>query len=168
MNYKIILAGDEGVGKTSLVNRFVHGFLAGEYKATIGVDLYTKQVFVGNSEVNLQIWDVAGQTSFRQFRQRFFSGARGAFLVFDLTVPKSLDNLHTSWIEDLQNIAGDIPVILIGNKIDLRELVAVSHQDINYFLTHHSNVEEHFITSALTGENVENAFLKLTSLMKQS
>jgi len=166
MNYKIILAGDEGVGKTSLINRFVKGIFSDEYKATIGVNIYTKQLFIDNSEANLQIWDVAGQTSFRQFRQRFFSGARGAFIVLDLTVPKSLENLHTSWLEDIQNNAGDIPLILIGNKIDLRESVTVSHQDVKNFLNKHSNVEDHFITSALTGENVENAFHKMTSLVR--
>ncbi|MFX1505961.1 MAG: Rab family GTPase [Promethearchaeota archaeon] len=164
-NYKIVLAGDEGVGKTSLINRFVHGYFKGDYKATIGVNVYTKQLLIDSSSVNLQIWDVAGQTSFRRFRQRFFSGTRGAFLVFDLTVPKSLDNLHVSWIEDLQNIAGKIPLVLIGNKSDLSESVVVSYQDMNDFLYHHSNIGEHFITSALTGENVENAFHKLTRLM---
>lgn len=166
MNYKIVLAGDVGVGKTSLINRFVTGYFADEYKATIGVNIYTKELFVDNSEVNLQIWDVAGQTSFRQFRQRFFSGARGAFLVFDLTVPTSLDNLHASWIEDIQNNAGEIPLILIGNKVDLRESITVSQQDVTKFLNQHSNVEDHFITSALTGENVENAFHKLTLLAR--
>jgi small GTP-binding protein len=168
MNYKIVLAGDEGVGKTSLINRFVTGYFTADYKATIGVSIYTKQLFIENYEANLQIWDVAGQTSFRKFRQRFFSGTRGAFLVFDLTVPKSLDNLHVSWIEDIQNITGEIPLILIGNKVDLRESVTVSHQDVKDFLKHHSNVGEHFITSALTGENVENAFHKLTSLVRYS
>jgi small GTP-binding protein len=113
----------------------------------------------------LQIWDIAGQTSFRKFRQRFFNGTRGAFLVFDLTVPKSLDNLHTSWIEDIQDIAGEIPLVLIGNKVDLKESVAVSQQDVKDFLKQHSNVGEHYITSALTGENVENAFHKLASLL---
>jgi len=165
MNYKIVLAGDEGVGKTSLINRFVKGYFTEDYKATIGVNIYTKQLVINNNaEANLQIWDVAGQTSFRKFRQRFFSGARGAFLVFDLTVPKSLDSLHASWIEDIQNNAGEIPLILIGNKVDLRESITVSRQDIMEFLKHHSLVEDHFITSALTGENVENAFHKLTSL----
>ena len=166
MNYKILLAGDMGVGKTSLINRFVTGYFADEYKATIGVNIYTKQLFIDNSEVNLQIWDVAGQTSFRQFRQRFFTGALGAFLVFDLTVPKSLNNLHASWIEDIQNNAGKIPLILIGNKVDLRESIIVSQQDVRVFLNQHSNVEDHFITSALTGENVENAFHKLASLAR--
>ncbi|MFX0084409.1 MAG: Rab family GTPase [Candidatus Hodarchaeota archaeon] len=168
MNYKIVLAGDEGVGKTSLINRFVHGFFNGDYKATIGVNIYAKQLVVDNYDVNLQIWDVAGQTSFRKFRQRFFSGTRGAFLVFDLTVPKSLENLHASWIEDLQSITGQIPLILIGNKVDLKESVLVSNQDINNFLNQHSNVGEHIITSALTGENVENAFHKLASLINKT
>jgi Ras-related protein Rab-11A/Ras-related protein Rab-11B len=107
-------------------------------------------------------------SSFRKFRQRFFSGIRGAFLVFDLTLPESLDNLHTSWIEDIQNMTGEIPLILIGNKVELRESVAVSHQEVKNFLKQHSNVGEHFIISALKGKNVENAFHKLTSLLRLS
>lgn len=165
MNYKIVLAGDEGVGKTSLINRFVTGYFTGDYKATIGVKIYIKQLIVDNYEVLLQIWDVAGQTSFRKFRQRFFNGTQGAFLVFDLTLPKTLDNLRASWIEDIQDVAGEIPLILIGNKVDLRESVAVSYHDVKDFLKHHSNIGDHFSTSALTGENVEKAFHKLALLV---
>ncbi|MFX1516858.1 MAG: Rab family GTPase [Promethearchaeota archaeon] len=157
MKFKIILAGDGAVGKTSLINRFVTGSFTGDYKATIGVAISSKQVITDNHEVNLQIWDIAGQTLFRQFRKKFYSKAKGSLLVFDLTVPSSLDNLH-SWIDDIQEITGEIPFVLIGNKADLAGIRAVSPQEINEFLKAQSDVAAYFNTSALLGTNVEHAF----------
>ena len=168
MKYKIILAGDGAVGKTSLINRFVTGAFAGDYKATIGVAIASKSLVVKDQEVNLQIWDIAGQTLFREFRKKFYLRAQGALLVFDLTVPKSLDNLHLSWIKDIHQITGEIPSVLIGNKIDLNELRAISPEEIKIFLEEHPNITAHLDTSALTGENVENAFHELVSSMLSS
>ena len=162
MKFKIILAGDGAVGKTSLINRFVTGSFTGDYKATIGVAISSKQVIAEDDEVNLQIWDIAGQTLFRQFRKKFYTKAKGALLVFDLTVPKSLDNLR-AWIEDIQEITGEIPFVLIGNKADLTELRAVSPEEINEFFKGQSKIAAYFNTSALTGTNVENAFIGLVT-----
>lgn len=149
------------VGKTSLINRFVTGSFKREYKATIGVDIFTKQLSVMNQMINLQIWDIAGQTSFRKFRERFFQGSRGALLVFDLTTQKSLDNLHLSWIRDIKAITGEIPQILIGNKVDLKDSIVIKPEMLSKFLDNNQEVLAHFNTSALTGENVELAFNKL-------
>ncbi|UCE15075.1 MAG: GTP-binding protein [Candidatus Heimdallarchaeota archaeon] len=162
MKYKIVLAGDGAVGKTSLINRFVTGAFAGDYKATIGVAITAKSLIVNDKEVNLQIWDVAGQTLFRQFRKKFYTKAEGALLVFDLTVPKSLDNLHLSWMSDIKEITGDIPTVLVGNKVDLRELQAISPEEISSFLDQHPMCS-HINTSALTGEGVEKAFHDLVT-----
>lgn len=162
MKYKIVLAGDGAVGKTSLINRFVTGAFTGDYKATIGVAITAKSLVVNDQEVNLQIWDVAGQTLFRQFRQKFYTKAEGALLVFDLTVPKSLDNLHLSWMNDIKEITGEIPTVLIGNKVDLKELQAISSEEITTFLEQHPMCS-HINTSALTGENVEQAFHELVT-----
>jgi small GTP-binding protein len=157
LKFKIILAGDGAVGKTSLINRFVTGSFTGDYKATIGVAISSKRVITEDREVNLQIWDIAGQTLFRQFRKKFYTKAKGALLVFDLTVPKSLDNLH-AWIDDILEMTGKIPFILIGNKADLSELRAISPEEINKLLKGQSNIAAYLDTSALTGTNVENAF----------
>lgn len=149
------------VGKTSLINRFVTGSFKREYKATIGVDIFTKQLSIMNQMINLQIWDIAGQTSFRKFRERFFQGSKGALLVFDLTTQKSLDNLHLSWIRDIKAITGDIPLVLIGNKVDLKDSIVIKPDFLSKFLDNNQEVLAHFNTSALTGENVELAFNKL-------
>jgi Ras-related protein Rab-1A len=136
------------------------------YKATIGVDIFTKEIIFNTENVTLQIWDVAGQTSFRKFRQRFFSGSHGVLLVFDLTIPDSLNNIQLSWIKDIQEIAGAIPLVLIGNKVDLTELLAVSSEKITKFLDHNNNILDYYNTSALTGENVERAFRRLMEFIE--
>jgi small GTP-binding protein len=161
---KIILAGEGAVGKTTLINRFVTGSFSDDYKATIGVAISSKNVVLNDTEVNLQIWDIAGQTLFRTFRIKFFAKASGAILVFDITVPNTLDRLHT-WIEDIYQVTGEIPLVLLGNKVDLVHLKAVRTDEINGFVEQHSSIGSHYLTSALTGENVEKAFLKLVTLM---
>jgi len=164
LQFKIILAGDQMVGKTTLINRFVTGSFKKEYKATIGVDIFTKRLSVMNQMIDLQIWDIAGQTSFRKFRERFFQGSKGALLVYDLTTPKTLDSLHLSWIRDIKATAGEIPLVLIGNKVDLRDLI-VTRPEKTKFLENNQKVLAHYYTSALTGENVEMAFNKLVSFI---
>ncbi|MHA1975056.1 MAG: Rab family GTPase [Candidatus Hodarchaeales archaeon] len=159
--YKIILAGDGSVGKTTLINRFVTGRFNSDYKATIGVDIFSKRFKVNEKSINLQIWDIAGQSLFRNFRKKFYSQARGALLVFDLTLPSSLESLG-HWIEDIVEVTGSIPLILIGNKSDLTKLRTVTDDEISNFLDTH-NIEKHFLTSALTGDNVEDAFVSLVS-----
>ncbi|MFX1507310.1 MAG: Rab family GTPase [Promethearchaeota archaeon] len=165
--FKIIIAGEASVGKTTLINQYIAGKFTGEYKATIGVDIFTKEVTMKKDNkdhiIKLLVWDIAGQTLFRNFRKRFFANSRGGFLVFDLTVPNSLDRLHT-WIEDIQEaVSEDIPLLLIGNKMDLEELIAVSPEEVNSFLEKHPDIVTIFNTSALSGENVESAFLSLMS-----
>ncbi len=165
--FKIIIAGEASVGKTTLINQYIAGKFSTEYKATIGVDIFTKEVTMTKDDkdhsVKLLVWDVAGQMLFRNFRKKFFTNSQGGFLVFDLTVPNSLDRLH-SWIEDIYEAVSDpIPLFLIGNKLDLEELIAVSPEEVTSFLDQHPNIVTNFNTSALSGENVENAFLNLIS-----
>ena len=165
--FKIVIAGEASVGKTTLINQYIAGRFTSEYKATIGVDIFTKEVTMKKNGkdhiVKLLVWDVAGQTLFRNFRKRFFSNSRAGFLVFDLTVPNSLDRLH-SWIKDIHEAVSDpIPLFLIGNKLDLEDLIAVSPEEVTSFLDQHPNIVTNFNTSAFSGENVEKAFLSLIS-----
>lgn len=168
--FKVIVVGDVAVGKTTLIGRFVTGSFSREYKATIGVDIFTKRLYADRDrQVSLQLWDIAGQTSFQQFRQSFFTKARGALLVYDLTVPKSLENLQKSWIIDIEEITGNIPLVLIGNKVDLKVNSNINtRKKIVDVLMNNPNVKAHFHTSALTGENVENAFQTLVSMIIDS
>ena len=167
--FKVIVVGDIAVGKTTLIGRFVTGSFSREYKATIGVDIFTKKMTADRErQVSLQLWDIAGQTSFQQFRQSFFTKARGALLVYDLTVPSSLENIQKSWIVDIERITGQIPLVLIGNKVDLKTSNTIAPKEIVSVLMKNPNVKAHFHTSALTGENVENAFQTLVSMIIDS
>jgi small GTP-binding protein len=165
LKYKVVLAGEGAVGKTTLINRFVTGSFSTDYKATIGVQIFSKKLFIKGQEINLQIWDIAGQTLFRKFRTRFFANAKGALLVFDLTVPASLYYLR-QWINDIKQITKEIPFVLIGNKNDLTNLLSISAEDITEFLMkNNSDVKAYYDTSALTGENVEQSFHDLVRSM---
>mmetsp|Transcript_28428 Transcript_28428/g.44042 ORF Transcript_28428/g.44042 Transcript_28428/m.44042 type:complete len:154 (-) Transcript_28428:349-810(-) len=126
---KVILLGDSGVGKTSLMDRYVHKKWAAQYKATIGADFLTKEVEVDDRLATLQIWDTAGQERFQSLGNSFYRGADCCILVFDVTDRKSFEQLET-WRSEfiLQANIGDadkFPFILLANKIDLEDKRAV-------------------------------------------
>ncbi|MFX0014002.1 MAG: Rab family GTPase [Promethearchaeota archaeon] len=165
--FKIVIAGEASVGKTTLVNQYIAGKFTSEYKATIGVDIFTKEVAIekDNEEVTVKllVWDIAGQALFRGFRKRFFTNAQSGLLVYDLTLPSSLTRL-SSWMKDINDvIQNPIPVILIGNKMDLEELITVSSEDVTSFNEKYPNIVASYNTSALTGENVEKTFATIIS-----
>ena len=165
LKYKIILAGEGAVGKTTLINRFVTGSFSTDYKATIGVAIFSKLLEIDGMEVSLQIWDIAGQTLFRNLRTRFFQNAKGALLVYDLTMPSTLANLN-KWINDIKNVTNAIPFVLIGNKVDLTELQSITTEEVNKFINEHQeDIKTHFQTSALSEENVEEAFTEISRRM---
>jgi small GTP-binding protein len=161
--FKIILAGEGAVGKTTLINRFVHGQFKSDYKATIGVAITSKRLIQDQQDISLQIWDIAGQTLFRSIRTKFFSNARGALLVYDITIQETLESLH-GWIKDIESVTGRIPFVLIGNKSDLSELRTVLPKQVDSF-REFETISHHYDTSALTGDNVEAAFSDLARLM---
>ncbi|MHA2031530.1 MAG: Rab family GTPase, partial [Candidatus Kariarchaeaceae archaeon] len=148
--------------KTTLTNWFITGGFSSEYRATIGVDVFSK--VIPEKNIELKIWDLAGQPMFKKLRSNFFRGAYGGFLVFDLTVPNTLSNL-SSWIDEVNQVVKDIPLILVGNKLDLVELHSVSDEEISDFVEKHPNVVSIFYTSAINGTNVIEAYLKLVSLL---
>mmetsp|Transcript_578 Transcript_578/g.1371 ORF Transcript_578/g.1371 Transcript_578/m.1371 type:complete len:166 (-) Transcript_578:1065-1562(-) len=128
---KVILLGDAGVGKTSLMNRYSTGKFDGQYKATIGADFLSKEVVVSNpytgqqTLAGLQIWDTAGQERFQSLGMGFYRGADAVLLVYDITDPHSLDSLDRWRNEFLSHIGGGLstlaqsfPFVVLGNKID--------------------------------------------------
>lgn len=164
---KVIMAGEASVGKTTLVNRYIAGTFSSEYKATIGVNIFSRDITIKKDNMSLRVkltvWDVAGQTLFRDFSKKFFVNSRCGVLVFDLTMPSSLTNLH-SWIHDIHEATGNsIPLILIGNKMDLNDLIAVTPEEVATFLEQHPSIVANFNTSAKTGQNVKTTFLNLIS-----
>ncbi len=117
---KVILGGDSGVGKTTIVEHFVHGMLSDDYKSTIGVNIMTKHMEfpMWDIRVDFSIFDMGGQDIFKPVRSSYYVGARAGFIVFDVTRPETFEHIK-DWYEEALRSAPDITLILIGNKIDL-------------------------------------------------
>ena len=153
---KIIIIGEAGVGKTSLVKKFVSGRFSSDYRVSIGANLFVKELILNSDiEVTIQIWDIAGQEKWVKMRHSYYKGAHGALIVGDLTRGNTFEQLKEFWNPDLKKFCGDIPKILVVNKVDLEPIV--SNNDIEK-LAQDINVKASIITSAKNGQNVEEAF----------
>lgn len=164
---KIIILGDTGTGKTSLMHRFVKNKYTRHYKATIGADFSSKGISIGDRMVNLQIWDTAGQERFQSLGVAFYRGSDACVLVYDVTNKKSFANLDKWRREFLKQCnppdAATFPFIVLGNKIDVDPARrVVSDADAQAWCTEHTNIP-HFQVSAKEGTNVEQAFLDVAT-----
>lgn len=158
---KVIILGDSGVGKTSLMNRYVNKKFSTQYKATIGADFVTKDVAVDDKLVTMQIWDTAGQERFQSLGVAFYRGADCCVLVYDVTAPTTFKSLD-SWRDEFLIQASprdpeNFPFIVIGNKID-QENRAVSSKRAQAWCQSKNNIP-YFETSAKEAVNVESAFI---------
>ncbi|KKN46430.1 hypothetical protein LCGC14_0673070 [marine sediment metagenome] len=161
LNYvvKTVLLGEAGVGKTSLVYRFIENKFRENYKSTLGVNLLKKDLEVeGYGGVSSQIWDLGGQESFRSLRKLYLEGANGGLIIFDLTDKKSFDKLN-DWLESFRIARGEQPLLLIGNKSDLENQAKITEKEASKYAK--NNNMDLILTSAKTGQNVEEAFIKL-------
>ena len=159
--FKIILLGPGAVGKTSLLQRFVHNKFSEGYSLTIGVDFLSKEVEIGGEKTRLTIWDIGGQDRFKFMRSRFYDGASGALLVFDLSRAQTYKEVR-KWLKEFRQFAGaNIPFVLIGNKSDLIADVGevIDRAEPREFAENKNSI--YIETSAKTGDNVEDAFIKL-------
>lgn len=157
MNKKVILVGHFGVGKTSLVQQFVHSKFSDAYLTTIGVKIDKKSVQIEGLEINLLIWDIAGETAQNKVPKSYQLGAHGVLYVFDLTRPSTYNNLHEQ-LKFLKELLPNTPIEILANKKDL-----VSQDEIATVLSELGL--EIKVTSAKTGEHVEEAFVRLTKAM---
>ena len=154
--FKILITGNGGVGKTSLLRRYVDGFFDDSTIMTVGVEFFIKEISFDNVNCSLQLWDLGGQQRFRYLLENYVAGARGALLLFDLTrLPKIGDILEWVNIARLHDI--NLPIILVGNKSDLDDFIAVDDESaLN--LKNAFNMVEYIKTSAKNGQNVEEPF----------
>jgi small GTP-binding protein len=173
MKVKICFIGDAGVGKTSLIKRFVLDVFDDRYIATIGTKVTKKIVDVqgpkGEAKVMMLVWDIMGQKGFRELlREAYFFGAHGAIAVCDMTNKETVEELRY-WIKALTDVAGDVPIVFAGNKADLENERVVKEQDLKDLASKYKSGA--FLTSAKTGQNVEAAFkalaLAVADKMKQ-
>ena len=163
--YKIILIGESGVGKTALTQRLVKNDFDNNIPATIGAQYETVVLDIGKEKVKLALWDTAGQERFRSIAKSYFRGAVGAILVFDITNRHSFDEI-SNWLNLVQSLCdSDAAAILLGNKSDLEEHRVVSTDDAEAYCSSHNLI--YFETSATTGQNVQDAFLQIAQMVHE-
>ena len=166
-NFKVLLLGSAAVGKTSLVQRFVHDRFDSSYLMTIGMEPSEKHVDLKDgTRVALSIWDLAGQDRFRFIRPTFYKGAKAALLVFDLTRSTTLKDIRKWDKEFLDNCGSKVVKVLVGNKDDLKKEKSISKQECEDMNTK-TKSKMYFTTSALSGKHVDEAFLKIAELLVQ-
>lgn len=167
---KIVLLGDSAVGKTSLIRRFVTDKFDDKYITTIGTKVTKKELAIERDnatiDLTLMIWDVLGQQGYTSIQARSYKGADGVLYVSDLTREDSLTNIETYWLAELNKIAENVPGVLVGNKVDLQDEIAISEDDIEKFGRKLDC--PHFLSSAKTGENVEKVFKSLGEIVVKS
>jgi len=162
--FKLILGGEGGVGKTSMVHRFVEDSFQTDYKSTIGTSIMKKECeFKGlESKVRFVIWDLAGQAQFKRVRQTYVANAEAGILVYDVTRKETLESLE-NWFKEIKSVSQTISMILVGNKIDLEnDRVVPTEQGEE--LAKKLNLS-YIETSAKTGENINDAFKMLALQM---
>ena len=157
---KILTAGEGGVGKTTLLHRYVEGKFSSETKMTIGVEFHLKELELDDKHCTLQLWDFGGQERFRFLLESYVLGAKGAFLLFDLTRMMSLENLE-QWVNIVRKGNPNLPILFLGTKLDLDDEIQVDDDYARTFLDAY-NMIDYFRVSSKTGENVHEAFVTLT------
>ena len=175
-NFKIVVLGDGGVGKTAIIQHLLGKQFTSSYLLTIGADISTYRLPYEGKTLSLQLWDLAGQVRFDVVRNLYYSGARGAILVFDLTRHESFQNL-VRWKDDLfQHTGKKIPIILLGNKSDLGYSEFEDKSIIRSFLEGLNTIYDeeyennqlkvpYLCTSAINGTNIMKSFEKLGELL---
>ena len=158
--FKILLVGPPGVGKRNLTQRYCYNVFDPQDKLTIGVDFHVKTVEIQGKRIKLQIWDVAGEERFRFLLPTYTLGANAAMIIFDITKFKTIDQMY-NWIQTIREKAGDIPIMLIGNKLDLEDSRELKREK-GIEIAKEFNLSCYREISTKTGQNVEKIFEALT------
>uniref|UniRef100_A0A7S2TH85 Ras-related protein Rab n=1 Tax=Lotharella oceanica TaxID=641309 RepID=A0A7S2TH85_9EUKA len=160
---KVLVVGDVAVGKTSLIHRYTNDEFKEDYKTTIGVEFALKPIEIDDRDINIQLWDIAGQDRFIGLLRNFYMNASAAIVVYDVTNPKTLENA-AKWKADIDKKVrledgSPIPCILIGNKCDLREVEGnvCIEEEVAEDLAKKNNFLGSIETSAKKGTNVDRA-----------
>ncbi len=169
MKVKVCLVGEAAVGKTSLIRRFVLENFDDKYIQTLGTKVSKKELSApnvdpsGDMKIDMTIWDIMGQKGFRELlREAYFFGAHGAIAVCDMTNRETLDELRY-WIKALTDVAGEVPIVFVGNKADLESGAVIREDDVKALAAKYNAPE--FMASAKTGENVETIFKALAEMI---
>ena len=162
---KIIIIGNQSVGKTNIVTRYVKGEFSEDYMITIGMDFLTCNLKSDDKIFKLRLWDTAGSEKFRSITKGYYSNTCCALIVYDITNQNSFDSVK-QWIEDVKNYTDkDTHLVLVGNKIDLKDQRKISKEDGQNLAT--QNGMDFYESSALTGENINNIFEGICKYVNQ-
>ena len=155
--FKVVILGDSGVGKTSLVKYEIKNSFISENDSTIIFEHSFKNFSVMGKNVRLQIWDTCGKEMYRSSVQNFYRSALCIFVVFSLETLDSLDKVN-QWIEEIkENNNEDSILVLVGNKSDLTPKRRIEREEIEQYCKN-NGIEDYFETSAKSGENVHEVF----------
>jgi len=155
--FKVLVAGPPGAGKTSFLRRYIKDKFDESIMMTIGVDFYLKVLdFNENLTCSLQLWDFGGQKQFEKLHETYVKGASGALLLIDLTRIPNM-NIVIKWMDIVRLEKKDLPVVILGSKADLKELIIVDKGYIKKIMNKF-NINHYLKTSAKTGVNVDKAF----------
>jgi small GTP-binding protein len=166
---KICLVGDGGVGKTSLIRKYVFDQFSDEYIVTLGTKVTKKDLTISHTtngpvNVRLLIWDIIGQQGFHQLlKDAYFSGTQGIIGTCDITRSNTFTGLET-WVDTSQGVTGEVPMIFLGNKCDLDDDSEVEIEKIKDFASQFENCEA-YLSSAKVGVNVEKAFQHISEMI---
>ncbi|KZF23240.1 ras-domain-containing protein [Xylona heveae TC161] len=153
--YKLVFLGEQSVGKTSLITRFMYDSFDNTYQATIGIDFLSKTMYLDDRTVRLQLWDTAGQERFRSLIPSYIRDSSVAVVVYDISNPASFENTR-KWVDDVRGERGnDVIIVLVGNKTDLDKRMVTTAQGEQKAKENNLMFIE---TSAKVGHNVKQLF----------
>lgn len=161
--FKIMLLGEPGVEKTALVQKYCFDIFNPSERLTIGVDFYVKTIELQGKTIKLQIWNIGGEERFRFLLSTYCLGANAAMIIYDITNSKTLDQIP-AWTKIVREKASDIPIMLIGNKLNLEEFRELDREE-GIEIAKKYNLYSYSEISTKTGQNIEKSFESLTEFL---
>jgi len=161
--YKILVVGDASTGKTSLTHRYLTGIFVDSVRLTIGVDFFSKRIKRDNDRIKLQIWDFGGEERYRFLLPTYSKGANGAMILYDITRQRTIQTIP-EYVKIVREAAGDIPILLIGSKIDLEEYREVT-RDFGISIAKSNSLSSFVEISSKDNVNINETFDTLIDLI---